>query len=361
MSIRFADPGGRAYTAAGTSGVNILAHWSSSINITSWAVSSGNGRSGGASLRSTTQNSGLIKTLDNQQTWGVAFAVRMAGFGNPMGILLITDAGTPQIGLISNLDGSISVHRSPQFNSPGTVLATSSKAMRLNTWVHIEFKVKIDPSTGTYELRFDGVPIIGPITSANTRGTSNSTANGIVIGLINNSSMVPDNRQIDYDDIIVWDGTTTDAQGNADVHDFIGDTGLAVSRPSGAGTTTNFTPDSGSNYARVNETTPDGDTSYVESSTVTNIDTYAMDDLPSGASAVKFVGGMHYAKKTDVGARGIKAELRTSSTNYSHATELALSNSYQYYQSFWGQNPNTTAAWSVSEVNAIESGQNVSS
>jgi hypothetical protein len=167
----------------------------------------------------------------------------------------------------------------------------------------------------------------------------------------------------DLDDVIVYDGQANDANGNADITGPIGDCGLAWLLPAGAGTTTQFTPDTGSNYARVNEATPDGDTSYVGSSTVGNIDTYALADLPGTVTTVKGVASVHYAKKTDVGARGMKAELRSGGGNSAHATEIAPGTSYQYYFSNWGRNPNngTPADWTPAAVNALEVGQQVSS
>ena len=133
--------------------------------------------------------------------------------------------------------------------------------------------------------------------------------------------------------------------------------GLAWLLPTGAGTTTQFTADTGVNYTRVNEATPDGDTSYVESSTVGQIDSYALADLPAAATAVKSLAVCHYARKTDVGSRQMGALVRTGGTNFTHPTGVNLGNSYLYDFSAWGTNPGTVAAWTVADVNALEAGQ----
>lgn len=360
--FRFGDPGSRVYNTLGTSNVNILAWWTTLVGTV--AVQTSGGRVSGNCLAFERVNASnpsyLTKTLTSQQTWGLAFAYKpssIGGGGYQIVLASFYDVTTSQVDLRLNADGTLSVTRN------GTVLGTSSFSLSASVWCHIEFKVKIDPSVGTVEVRVNGTAVIGPLTSLNTRVSSNSSANVIYVGV---AAMIPGSGNIFandfWDDIIVWDTQTTDANGFTDISDFIGDCGLFWSQPNGAGTTTNFTADSGSNYARVNEATPDGDTSYVQDSTVSDIDTYAMADI-SGASTIKSVAVVLYARRTDIGARGIKSELRSGGGNTSHATAIVLGLNYQYYFQNWGQNPNNGSAtnWTPTSVNAVESGQIISS
>ncbi len=373
--FRFGDPGGRIYTALGTSNANVLAHWTTLLNsAATLSIQSAGGRLTGTCLRFNIVNSNnfcqISKTLDNQVTLGLAFAIKigMLPTSGPIIIAAFEDAGTFQISLRLNTDGTLQVLRGGSVGGSGGEVAltggTSSVSLSLNVWTHLELKVTINNSTGTVELRKNGVAIIGPLTSLNTRATANNSANAVRIGFLGNPGIAAGlvSGTFDFDDIIVYDAQTTDANGFSDIHDFIGDCALTWLLPTGAGTTTQFTPDSGSNYARVNEATPDGDTSYVESSTTTNIDTYAMADLPGTASSVKSVASVHYMRKTDTGTRGIKAELRAGGGNTAHATEQVLSTSYLYYFSNWGQNPNNGSAtnWTPTNVNSVEAGQNLS-
>lgn len=353
--FRFGDPGGRIYTSVGTSNANLLAHWTSTIGGT-WTVSAGNGRTTGSCLRVVLSGpSTLSKTLDARATWGIAFAFRLSSLGtNNNSIVSFIDASNVQVDLRQNSDGTLSVTRN------GTVLATTATAaLSINTWTHIELKVTIDPSAGTVSLYINSVLAIN-LTGQNTRATANSTANVVALGTTTSPAV---GSNWDYDDVIVYDSQSTDANGFTDIVGPIGDCGLVWLLPTGAGTTTQWTPDSGSNYARVNEATPDGDTSAVDDGTVGHIDTYAMADLAGTATAVKSMAAVHYAKKTDVSSRGMKSELRSAGANAAHATEIALGNSYQYFFSSWGQNPNNGSPtnWTTSSVNALEAGQNVSS
>lgn len=350
--IRFLEPGGRAYQAAGTSGANLLANGLVAWGGT-WSVNPGTGRTTGSSLRCTTGGAALAKTLDAQSVWGIAFAFRtQAIFTNPTHLASFRDGASTQVDLRLNADQTLSVTR----NGGALAGGTSTVAMNAFAYNHIEFKARIDPSAGTVEVRLNGGTIIGPLTGLNTRSTANSSANTIYFGYSTGGATTSD-----YDDIIIWDGQATDAAGNPAVHDFIGDKGLVWSQATGAGATTQFTSSGGANYTRVNEATPDGDTSYVESGTVGQIDTYAMAVLPANVSAVLGVANVLYARKTDVGSRGMKSVVRSGGTNYSFPTEIALGNSYLYYQSIREADPATGAAWTIPGVNALEAGLTVSS
>jgi hypothetical protein len=356
--FRFGDPGGRMYTNIGASSVNMLALWTTGFLGSNGGVSAGNGRSGGSSLRFAQANGALAasnsKTLDAQATWGVACALKVSVLvGQATAIIQFVDGASVQCDLRLNPDGTLTVTRN------GTALGSTSGAVTISNYVHIEFKVTIHPTAGTVDVWINGASRLS-LTGQNTRATSNSSANVINLGLVTQPN-ISGAYTYDFDDIIVYDGQATDANGFPDITGPIGDCGLVWLLPTGAGTTTQFTPDSGVNYARINETTPDGDTSYVSDANVGDIDTYAIADLPVNVASVKSVAACHYARKTDTASRSIAAELRSGGTNYSHAAQIFLGTNYQYDFSNWGANPNTSAAWTVAGVNALEVGQKIAS
>jgi hypothetical protein len=359
--FRFGDPGGRMYGVAGTSLANILAHWSDvqSNNVqnlsTSCSVLAGGGRVTGSCL-SINQNVSqyLIKTLDAQASWGLAFAFKMIGTVDPTrAIAGFRDAGTTQMDIrTSGAVGQILVTRN------GTTLAASNRSLALSGWNHIEFMTTINNTTGSFTLRINGSDDISA-TAQNTRATTNNSANQVFFGGLGGGG----NAAVTYfyDDIIVYDGQANDAAANPDITGPIGDCGLTTLFPTGAGTTTQFTPDTGINYTRVNEGTPDGDTSYVESATLGAIDSYAVADLPASALVVKSIMLCHMARKTDVGARQLGALIRSGTTNYIHATGVDLGNNFVYSSRNWGRNPNGNVAWIPTTVNALEIGHRVNS
>jgi hypothetical protein len=281
----------------------------------------------------------------------MAFAFRlsaMQGVGTQLQLCGFQDTGAVQVDLRINPDGSFNVTRN------GTILGSSFSGIGVNAYHHFEIETTIHPTAGTVQVWIDGISRLS-LTSQNTRFTANSSANSIFIGSIVNQNIA---TVLDFDDIVVYDSQANDPQGHADIVGPIGDCALTWSLPNGAGTSTQWTPDSGSNYARVNEVTPDGDTSYVLSSTVGQIDTYAMADLPASVSSVKSIAAVHYSRKDDAGSRSISSELRTGGTNYAGSTVFPLSTSYQYgWGGSWGVNPNTGIAWTLSDINAIEVGR----
>ena len=348
--FRFGDPGGRMYLTAGTSQANIVAHWTT-YNGGALTILSNGGRFTGTCIQvpfSPGNFGGLTKQLDSQSTWGIAFALKISGLsGGIAPIAVLSDSGTIQTCLIVNANNTLSVCR----GSTSTVLATSTFTLPTNVWVHVEWKTTLNNTAGSYEVRINGSAKIGPTTNANTISTANSTANQI--GVTGGTGSV----NFNFDDIIIYDGQATDAAGNPDIHDFIGDCSLTWLMPNGAGTYTNFTADSGSNYARVNEATPDGNTSYVEASTVGTKDSYLLTDLAGTVTNVKSVALCHYAERTDVGAKQLGAMIRTNSTDYIHPTGIDLNNGYAYSFRNWGSNPKTSTAWTASDINALEIGQ----
>jgi len=357
--FRFGDPGGRMYQVAGTGNVNILANWNA-VNGNGWSVVAGQGRSGGTCLRynSGGGNAVLSKGLpDNQATLGCAFAFRCANVtaaqsGNGNYIMNFNDAGYSQIKLCLDNTGALRV-----LNGSNTVLSTIPGAVTNNVWVHIEVKVTFHGTLGVVTLWLNGVQKIN-LTGVNTSYSGNNWANTFQIGDGWGFGV-----NLDWDDVILYDGQTTDANGNPDITGPVGDCNLVWLLPTGAGTTTQWTPDSGSNYARVNEATPDGDTSYVISQTVGQIDTYVLADLPGSIVTVKSLATAHYARKDDVGTRAFKSELRSAGGNAVHPTPISPLTSYQYWLSTWGQNPNNGSPipWTPATVNALEAGQNLSS
>lgn len=355
---RHVDAGGHPYGAAGTANANLLAWWGSvglSSGDTVFSVSAGNGRTTGTdclriNLAATNRLGYLVKALDAQATWGIAFAIKLPSIGAHT-LVQFLDGASIQLDLRLVADGSLSVTRN------GTALgSTAAGLVTANAWIHIEFKGLIHPSAGTVYVAVGGVQKLS-LTAQNTRATANSSATQVALGIITAAFA----GNADLADVVIYDGQATDANGLADITGPIGDCGVYWLAPTGAGSSTQFTPDSGSNYARVNEAIPDGDTSYVEDATVGQIDLYALADLPAGISTVKSAALVHYARKTDTGSRQLGAELRSGGTNYVHATGVDLGNTYGYSLRNWGADPATSAAWTASGINALEIGEKVNS
>jgi hypothetical protein len=128
--------------------------------------------------------------------------------------------------------------------------------------------------------------------------------------------------------------------------------------PSGAGAETQWTPSAGSNYQNVDENPENGDTDYNKSNTVGQVDTYAMANLVSVAGLIYGVQYLEYARKDNAGTRTIAPVARIGGADYL-GSNVNLSDSYAYTREIKELSPATAAAWTISEINAMEFGVKV--
>lgn len=140
--------------------------------------------------------------------------------------------------------------------------------------------------------------------------------------------------------------------------------GTVTLRPNAGGDVTRLLPKTAPNYGEVDEAVADGDTSYVEhdeSGTSGNYmaDLYNLPDsgIPAG-STINNVTFYYTAKKIQVGTAigtSARATFKTHGTTYV-ATPYGLTTSYAEKNSIYNTNPNTTVAWTIAEIDALQAG-----
>jgi hypothetical protein len=87
-----------------------------------------------------------------------------------------------------------------------------------------------------------------------------------------------------------------------------------------------------------------------------NLDVYAMANLTGNVAEVKCLQVQARSKKEGSATpQNLKLAVRTASTDYLSANN-ALQTSYAELRNIWQLNPNTSAAWEVSDVNGLEAG-----
>lgn len=257
----------------------------------------------------------------------------------------LLQGGSGQIYFQITTSGTISVYRLS--GTTGTLLGTGSIAMNVGVTTYLEFKVLIHASAGTIDIRHDGISSLA-LTGQNTRGTSTASYDEVAVGHM--VGVGATSRTVDIDDLYIADGTGS--QWNT----FKGDVRVDVRRVTANGTNRDFTPSTGSDdYAVVDETLVNGDTDYLESSTVSHkVDMVTEDAAVSGAD-IHGVIVAAYARKTDAGAAGHKALVRIGSTDYV-GTEVGLTSSYSFKLQVWELSPATGVAWTESEFNGAKFG-----
>jgi hypothetical protein len=285
----------------------------------------------------------FTKILDSQQTWIVGFSLKFQT--SPAATWIIVkaiDNATQQVDLRMDSGGHLFVTRN------GTTLGTSGTVVSNNTEHYIEFKFKVDPTTGTYDVQLDGVNVLTG-TGANTRNSANSTVDRFTIG---NESTGTSGTYID--DLYICDGT-----GSAPQNTFLGDSRVDALTPSANGTNNDFTTSTGVNHAaNVDEIPPNDDTDYNFSSTVGHKDSYAFTDLSHTPSVIYGLEISFRARKDDAGSRTLAPLTRHSGTDY-FGTTVVLPTGYQTFREYQIVNPGTAAAWTKTDINAAEWGAKV--
>jgi hypothetical protein len=253
------------------------------------------------------------------------------GSGNTRAVRLYDSATVIATIYFDSTNSRLSIYR----GDVSTYLSSSLVgSFMINTWYHIQFKYKPDPTNGIFQVKIDDVLAIDY--TGNTVTSSQTTVDGFRIE--------PQNYAY-WDDVVLddadWPGVSKIA-------------GLAID---GAGDTTEWDPSTGSNYQCVDEI-PASDTDYVSTNTVDKVDVYSLADLPAEASIIKCVAVQARARKSgDSTPQNIAMVVRppTGGTNYA-GSDQALPTSYLIFQDLWEQNPYTTSAWTPAEVNSMQAG-----
>lgn len=291
-----------------------------------------------------------------QKTIGTASATVIAGFAHTItantaaaqdaAFFAFTDAGTVQVDLRWN--GST---RQLFVTRNGTQIgSTGTTVLSLGVAYYIEFKVTINNSTGSFEVRINGVTEITG-SSLDTQNTANATVDGIRLGRSNN---IDNTQNPDYFDDLYFCNDS-----GANNNTFLGDLRIQCIFPDGAGGNTQWTPSAGSNFQNVDETAPNDDTDYNSDATIGDRDTYTYGNLSPSTATIKAIQIMTYARKDDAGTRTIAPVLRIGGVNYDQSNLPNLTTTYQYLPQVIEVSPATTAAFTLSEVNGMEAGAKV--
>lgn len=291
----------------------------------------------------------IEKTLSDQTEWTVGCRFRLDSLptGFDWVFQLLDSGGTAQVSVCINSNGNLLLYRGTSSN-----FATSTLTLTTGVNYHFEWNVVHNNSTGTSEVRLDNVEWVS-YTGDTLQTGSNSRSIRIGHDAGTSTATAPT--------LYVWDIYILD--GAAGVSGFLGQNReVAIITPNGAGTHDDFTdnPTVTNNWENVDGPRPDLDDTYLESSTVGHKILYAATSLPTSLGTVDGVIVDVSAKSDDGGARGVKTLVKEGATE-SASADQALTSSYKHYTNVHENNPDTAAAWTKTEVNAMEIGAEVGS
>lgn len=296
----------------------------------------------------------IIKSLDNQPTLiiGFAFQINTLPNGDAYHLVTLQDVNTAQCCLVLNSDGSLEIRRGA--NTVVTGGRSAPGIIGSNAWQYVEFQVTIGSSiaANSAQIRAGGSVIATVAAGQSLQSSANAYANRIYLGEPSDSFNRP---TMSFDDLYVCDATGTHN------NTFLGDVRVECLYPAGAGSDSQWTAvGAASNYAAVDEHTPNGDSSYVEASTPSFIDSYAMGTLSSAASAIMGIQTVVYCRKDDAGARSIAATIKSGGTIYPGNPSPVFDN-YAMALEIRETDPATGAAWVAAGINAMEAGVKLAS
>ena len=266
------------------------------------SYSSTNGYDNGKCLRGPTSDWPQRKSIGWEVTPGktkvVGWHVRGMGTeafttngGGTLLRLVLSDSS--YLYLQNESDGLAAYRASTEIASCETVVTTSL--------THIEVKVFSDATSGTFQVKVDGALVL----DGSSLDTNGSDIQEIQIGSVVTGPY--------FDNIFVAD-------------DWVGELKSVLLQPT-SDDAVQFTPSAGAdNYAMVDDTAQDGDTTYVESGTNGHKDRYGFSDLDVGLDP-KVLTVVGVARKTDVGAVSLKLQSRQDTTDYDLDT-FTLTSSY---------------------------------
>lgn len=327
---------------------------------------------------------------------------------------------TIQFDLWLTSTGQLQVTRGASYGGQGTIVATSTNPVMLSTgqWYFVELYTLFHGTTGAYTARVNNVIVTGlQATGANTIASGNVRCNGYLIGggvgggpgfsggslcvndfyLLDSSGTVNNtflgDVHVGYT-VVSGNGGTNNLTPNAPVIQrstaytastsvyYLDPTSAYVYRCSTSGTTAGSAPTySGSgtttdgtavftfvfanaNYNFVKEQFSDDSVSYLQSSNVGDLDLYTITPLsgiPAGVASVFAVGIDVRAQRDQAVARGIRALLKSGTTQVDNGADLLPGNGvWNAYRSVFELDPSTSAQWAVSGVNAAKIGLKVS-
>lgn len=282
-------------------------------------------------------------TLSGSVIAGFGYAHNSTGGTNGRSVFAIVEGSTIHLSVRINGSRQVEVYRGDV--ATGTLLATSTATVPNDAYAYVEIEASINDSTGHVKVWIDDALDIN-ISSQDTQNGGTGVPDRFRLGKLSHAG----SSDFEVDDFYILD--SSGAELNARLTSAVR---IDCLTPSGAGSSTQWTPSAGSNYQCVDDTPPNEDTDYVSAGSTGLIDLYAMGDLPVSPAAIKAVMVGMVARKDDAGPNEIRTKLKSGSTTQDGATRT-LTTSYAGFADIYTTDPDTSNSWSESGVNAIEAG-----
>ena len=260
-----------------------------------------------------------------------------------VGVNFCDISNTPQVGFRILSTGAIEITTGASLAlGGGTVIYTTPvPIVAPNSWNHYEWKMTINNSTGAFELRVNGSPVV-TLTNVDTQTSANASVAQLIFA--NSRNVTSNNVQMYIKDFVVWD--TTGSFNN----NFMGTVLCTEIYPDGDSTFTWTASTGTTGWSILDNNPPLDDSAYISAgSTLTS--KYTLLNLPANVSSVRGNIIVTRARKTDSGDGNIQAGL-VSGASTSLGANRAITTAYTYWIDVNETDPATGAAWIPVAFNA---------
>lgn len=328
--------------------------WSASAVVDPPLVGTTHGRRGTAAARLLTWQQNISRLLPAPATrLAVGFALRFTAYPDAWDGFSEFDE-YPNILQLEHGDNTAASQLTLQITNSGAVrvtqgnhaavLGTSVAELDLSTWHYLECEAVIHATAGSVVVYLDGTAIL-TLTNTDTDHLGTGVVTRVRLG---NTSGLAGNSPLDIDDWALRVGSDVEAWGDHEI--FAG-----VARANGIAT--DWAPNTGANWAAVDDVPPDGDTTYVATTADTGgaFDLY-LPTLPSGAVlSLDAVQVRVVARAEGAGTATIQPCIRSSGATV-QGTAVILPTTYGYYATGWPTNPLLGAAWTPQQLAQLQIG-----
>lgn len=242
------------------------------------------------------------------------------------------------------------VYRGDPVSGTSVQIGTGVTGLVSNGWGYVEIKALIAPSGGTVSVTVNGTQVVN-LTGLNTSNDGTATVAGVALGAYDGTGS---GFTASYDDLYVLDTT-----GPLPNNTLLGPIRVITRYPNG-NSSVSFTSNLPGvpNWQVVDESDPDGNTSYNSSGTVAASDSFTSTPLPTTTTVVFAVQIKAAVRKDDGGVRTMATVLNSASAQAIGAT-VALAPSFQFIYDIYPLDPNISLAWTVNSVNASTFGYTI--
>ena len=254
-----------------------------------------------------------------------------------------------QVGLFVMTTGQL---RIILYNDDGdriTEIQSTTPLVSVGNFHSIQFKAFINATTGFVEVRIDNDVVVwdAAVTGLDTDPSLYGMTGQFELGGAF-ASGVGRSPEWSVDDVFV----INDA-GSIN-NDFVGDKQAFLLLVDGDGSTQDWGFVGGASaWEAIDEIPADGDTSYIEATSVNDISVFSLEDVATNLIDIIGVQMTHVVRKLDAGAATLQGSL-VSNGSTGAGVDRSITENYAHWNDVIEQDPDGPTAWTPAKLNATE-------